>query len=398
MSDSRATIERAICCAGFAGADVIEQISCCLTLAHFREPDCRAIFAAQQRLAVDGMPIDPVMVLDDMEKRSSVGMANGIQVLTELSSCTFEAAHIDYYCERLRAFARADTAREIGVQLSGESDASKSVIDAYISRLDDITNSDDLDEIQTAAAAIESHEQQRKDPRKIKTTGIRSLDDTLRGGMRDGQLIVIGGRPGAGKSVLLTQIASHVAASGDGALIVTLEMTKEELVGRLMQRHDPDAIANLPLYFIDSTSDLGRITALIRVAVRRHKIGLIVVDYLQLAEVSGGRQSNREQEIATISRRLKILAKNMKLPIVVGSQLNRGSEKKGKPTMSDLRESGAIEQDADIVILLSKSEDGPESLIDVAKQRGGRTQEITMQLDGPRFVFNDHQEDYSWVK
>lgn len=393
MNDSRTSIEKAICCACFAGVDVIEQIASRITVAHFVQPECRAIFSAQLRLAEAELPIDPVAVLDDMEKRSGVSVSVGIMTLQEMSDYRYESAHLEYYCDRLRELAAADSVREIGVQLSGERDASKSTIESYIGRLDEITSGKDLDEIQTATMAVESHEDLKNNPRSVKGTGIRSLDDILGGGMRDGQLIVVGGRPGAGKSVLLTQIAAHVSRRGEGALVVSLEMTKEEIVGRLLHRIDAHTIRQLPLYFIDTTSDLNRITALVRVAARRFHLGLIVFDYLQLAEVTGTRSSNREQEIATISRRLKLLAKNLKLPIVVGSQLNRGSEKKGKPTLSDLRESGAIEQDADIVILLSREEDGPASLLDVAKQRGGRTQGITMRLDGPNFQFVGHQEE-----
>ena len=153
----------------------------------------------------------------------------------------------------------------------------------------------------------------------------------------------------------------------------------------------------LPLYFIDSTSDLGTICSLIRVACRRHRIGVIAVDYLQLCEVPGGKGENRERQIATVSRRLKRLAMDLQKPIVVGSQLSRESTRRGKPTLADLRESGSIEQDADIVILLSKSDDGPDTTIDIAKQRGGQTGELTMRLDGPNFRFIGSEESYDWT-
>jgi replicative DNA helicase len=112
-------------------------------------------------------------------------------------------------------------------------------------------------------------------------------------------------------------------------------------------------------------------------------------------EAKGGRNESREREIATISRRLKRMALDLQKPVIVGSQLNRESTKKGKPTLADLRESGSIEQDADIVLLLSASDDGPETLLQIAKQRGGRTGEITLKLDGPRFRFDSNEPDYS---
>jgi len=125
---------------------------------------------------------------------------------------------------------------------------------------------------------------------------------------------------------------------------------------------------------------------------------VIAIDYLQLAEVSAGRNENRERQIATISRRLKRLAMDLQKPVIVGSQLNRESTKRGKPTLADLRESGSIEQDADIVILLSKSDDGPETTIDIAKQRGGSQGEIIMRLDGPRFQFVPNGPDVAWAE
>ena len=116
---------------------------------------------------------------------------------------------------------------------------------------------------------------------------------------------------------------------------------------------------------------------------------------MQLCEVAAGKGENRERQIATVSRRLKRLAMDLQKPIIVGSQLNRESTKRGKPSLADLRESGSIEQDADIVVLLSKSDDGPDTTIDIAKQRGGQTGEFVMRLDGPRFQFvPDGPEDY----
>jgi replicative DNA helicase len=196
----------------------------------------------------------------------------------------------------------------------------------------------------------------------------------------------------------MVQIGANVAEQGSGVLIVSLEMMKEELIDRLSRTIDFDRLHQLPLYFIDSTSDLGTIQSLVRVACRRYKIGLIVIDYLQLMEVPGNKHDSRERQIATISRRLKRMALDLQKPVIVGSQLNRESTKKGKPTLADLRESGSIEQDADIVLLLSASDDGPETLLQVAKQRGGGTGEITLKLDGPRFKFNQEETATDWAE
>ena len=196
----------------------------------------------------------------------------------------------------------------------------------------------------------------------------------------------------------MTQIGVGAAQFGAGVLIVSLEMMTEELIDRLSRSIPFETLSTLPLYFIDSTSDLGTIQSLVRVACRRYRIGVIVIDYLQLMEAKGGRNESREREIATISRRLKRMALDLQKPVIVGSQLNRESTKKGKPTLADLRESGSIEQDADIVLLLSASDDGPETLLQVAKQRGGRTGEITLKLDGPKFRFEQEQTSYGYFE
>jgi replicative DNA helicase len=166
-------------------------------------------------------------------------------------------------------------------------------------------------------------------------------------------------------------------------------MTKEELVDRMSATLSLDEIRDQQILFIDSVFDFERISALIRTTSRQRKIDVVVVDYIQLCEISLGKNDGREREIATISRRLKKMAKSVRCPFVIGSQLNRESLKRGKPTLADMRESGAIEQDASVVMLLSKSEDEEETLIDIAKHRGGPIGELRMVLNGPKFCFEE---------
>jgi replicative DNA helicase len=284
---------------------------------------------------------------------------------------------------------------EVQRQAYDEDDAEELIadLDIRVSKLADLQADD---EIQTARQAVDAMLADRSNPRKIHRTGISQLDTRLRGGLRDGQVVVVGGRPGAGKSVLLVQIATGIATAGTGeaALIVTLEMLKQEICERLAKTMTGDEIAGSDLLFIDSTSDLETITALCRVACRRHRVGVIVIDYLQLCEVKVAKGENRERQIATMSRRLKRMANSLRVPVVVGSQLNRASTTKAKPSLADLRESGSIEQDADIVILLSNDDTTSDTLIQIAKQRGGATSEFTMRLNGPQFRFEGVEETY----
>jgi replicative DNA helicase len=392
--ESRSAIEKALVCAAFSGAECVDQIAARCTPLDFSRPDMRAVLIALQSLAEAGSALDPVLVLEHLDGSHGIPQGIGVELLVELASAPWEASHIEHYCDVLLRHAATDDAHQLGEQLSKEPMVDEKTIDEYITKLDQIQRGR-KDEIKTAADAVKGLQERKANPQVIHKTGIVALDDKLRGGLRDGQIAVIGGRPGAGKSVLLTQIAASIAERGEGALIVSLEMMKEEIIDRLSRTRTCEKLSSMPLYFIDSTSDLGVICSLIRVACRRYRIGVIAIDYLQLAEVAAGRNENRERQIATISRRLKRLAMDLQKPVIVGSQLNRESTKRGKPSLADLRESGSIEQDADIVILLSKSDDGPETTIDIAKQRGGSLGEVVMRLDGPRFEFiPDGPEEY----
>lgn len=393
--ESRSAIERALVCAAFSGAECVDQIAARCTSQDFSRPDMRAVWSALQSLAESGQALDPVLVLEHLDGKHGIQIGIGLELLADLASAPWESAHVEHYCDVLLKHSATDDANQLGERLSKELMVDEKTIDEYITKLDQIQRGR-KDEIKTAADALKGLEERKANPLVIHRTGIQPLDDRLRGGLRDGQIAVIGGRPGAGKSVLLTQIATNIAERGEGALVVSLEMMKEEIADRLTRTRAADQLAAMPLYFIDSTSDLGVICSLIRVACRRHKIGVIAIDYLQLAEVPTGKNENRERQIATISRRLKRLAMDLQKPVIVGSQLNRESTKRGKPSLADLRESGSIEQDADIVILLSKSDDGPETTIDIAKQRGGSLGEVVMRLDGPRFQFVPDGPDEYW--
>jgi len=274
----------------------------------------------------------------------------------------------------------------IGLQLAAEDSIDEAAIEGYVAKLNDAKTTRS-DEISTMRDALEEAECNRQNPLAVHSTGIASLDHRLSGGVRDGQVVVVGGRPGTGKSVLLTQVALASAMRGAGALIVSLEMLKAEIVGRLQKHQRVQSLSRLPMYFIDGTSDLDSIISLSRIAVKRYGIRMIVFDYLQLAECNVAKGANREQQIAMISRRLKRLALDTQVPVVVGSQLNRDSLKRGKPSLADLRESGSIEQDADIVMLLHRSEDGPDTQVIIAKNRAGMTGEVNLSLIGAEFRF-----------
>jgi replicative DNA helicase len=262
-------------------------------------------------------------------------------------------------------------------------------------------------------------------------TGLNSLDKSIGGGLEDGSVYIVAGRPGMGKTAFGWQIAQAVAADGFGAAFISLEMTREKLARRVLagdaevpmadigsgnlSHGQWQAIANarmrlskLPLAVDDQPSlDHRGVRAAVQRCVRKLKVDkgfegrlrCVVVDYLQLMAGSGN-EATREQEVASNSRGLCELAKQLNCPIVALAQLNRGVESRNdkRPQMSDLRDSGAIEQDATGIFMLYRpdyySADGPSKEGEVAevlirKQRNGAGGTVRVGFDGPHTKFYD---------
>jgi replicative DNA helicase len=251
-------------------------------------------------------------------------------------------------------------------------------------------------------------------------TGFADFDE-LTNGLHPGQMIVLAARPAVGKSTLGLDIARSAAIKhGLGTCIFSLEMGRTEITMRLLSAEarvslhhmrtgrltDDDwtrlarrmgEVSNAPLFIDDSPNmSMMEIRAKCRRLKQRHDLKLVVIDYLQLMQ-SGKRVESRQQEVSEFSRALKLLAKELEVPVVAISQLNRASEQRTdkKPQMSDLRESGSIEQDADMVVLLHREElyerESPragEADFIVAKHRNGPTATITVAFQGhySRFV------------
>ncbi len=249
-------------------------------------------------------------------------------------------------------------------------------------------------------------------------TGYDELDD-MTNGLHDGDLIIVAGRPSMGKSSLVMNMAEHIAIEHKKPVgVFSLEMSKEALALRLLcgrarisqqklragKLRDDEwprltsaggVLADAPI-FIDDTPDLGafEMLAKARRLKAQHNLGLVIVDYIQMMQMSG-RHENRQQEMSAISRSMKILAKELNVPVIACSQLSRNVESRPdkRPMLSDLRESGAIEQDADIVMFVYREEhymahieksdpkflevEGKAEII-VAKQRNGPTGNIKL--------------------
>ena len=258
------------------------------------------------------------------------------------------------------------------------------------------------------------------------TTGFSGID-RMTSGLHNSDLLILAARPAMGKSAFAINIATSVAKSGVPVAIFNLEMSKEQVVNRILaseamvdsnklrtgQLDDNDwmklastsgILSDTPIY-IDDTPGISIME--IRTKCRKLKmekdIGLVVIDYLQLITASGKKNSSREQEISEISRSLKILAKELNIPVIALSQLSRSAEKRQddkRPMLSDLRESGAIEQDADIVMFIYREDyynpETPEknvAEIIFAKHRGGSTGTVKLKWLGNYTKFLDIAPD-----
>lgn len=243
-----------------------------------------------------------------------------------------------------------------------------------------------------------SMERWAKPDRNVLPTGWRDLDSLLTGGLRPGHLCVVGARPAVGKSLLATELARQVASSGNRVLFHSLEMTTEEVVDRIASSvsrvplatltggtandRDMDALADAlavvadwPLIIDDRPAiTVTGIRGKARDVTREGPLGLLIVDYLQLVTPADPK-ANREQQVASVSRGLKLVSKDLGVPVLAVAQVNRGAADR-RPTMSDLRESGAIEADADEILLLHR-DDSQELYgqleVNVVKNRHGST-------------------------
>ncbi len=410
-----------------AVADVIET----LRGTDFYIPKHEVIFEAILTLYSHGEPTDVVAVTDELIKTGELQRAGGADYLHTLTSIVPTAANAGYYAsivsERalLRRLVEAGT-RIVQLGYSGQGEAVDLVNNAQ-AEIYGVTGADTAEDyvpltIAVDAAVDEIEAARGRDGQMTGIpTGFQGLDQ-LTNGLHPGQLIIIAARPAMGKSTLALDFARASAIKGNMPTIVfSLEMGRSEIAMRLMSaegavplqsmrkgtldNRDWTTIASTrgrindaPLYIDDSPNmTLVEIRAKCRRLKQRVGLKMVVIDYLQLM-TSGKRVESRQQEVSEFSRALKLLAKELGVPVIALSQLNRGPEQRAdkKPALSDLRESGSIEQDADMVVLLHREaayeKDSPragEADLIVAKHRNGPTDTITVAFQGHFSRFTD---------
>jgi replicative DNA helicase len=410
-------------------ADVVETIRG----ADFYRPAHEQIYNAITDLYGRGEPADAVTVADELSKRGELLRLGGAPYLHTLLASVPIAANAGWYAEIVREKAvlrrLVDASVRIGqMSYAGEGDVDD-IVDRAQAEVYSVTDRraaedfkplselmqptlDEMEAIESRGAGLSGV-----------PTGFADLDD-LTNGLHPGQLVIVAARPGIGKSTLALDL-SRAASIKNGltSVIFSLEMSQLEITMRLLSAEagvplshirggrmsDQDwnrvsakmgQVSEAPMFIDDSPNlTMMEIRAKARRLKQRHDLRMIVIDYIQLM-TSGKRVESRQVEVSEFSRQLKLLAKELDVPVVALSQLNRGPEQRNdkRPMLADLRESGSLEQDADLVILLNRpdlydkdSERAGEADFDVAKHRNGPTKVITVAFQGHYSRFVDMQ-------
>jgi len=407
-------------------ADVLEI----LNQDSFYKESHRQIFEAILALYNESKAIDLITLTDQLSKSNSLEQIGGAAYITELANIVPTSANVLHHAKivREKAILRSLISTATGIVSEGyESDQD---VDALLDKAEKLIFDISGPKIKSGFVpvkelikhSIETIEKlyQRKAQVTGIPTGFQDLD-VITAGLQPADLIIVAGRPSMGKSALMCGFAEHAAVVEKiPTAIFSLEMSKEQLVQRLLcsharvdmqavrtgflsQEHWGDLvnaagkISHSPLFIDDTPSaNVLELRAKARRLKAQHNIGLILLDYLQLMQSPNSRSESRQQEISEISRSLKALARELNLPLVCVSQLSRATEQREgyKPRLSDLRDSGAIEQDADVVMLLFREEyynpteqnKGIAEVI-IAKQRNGPvgTKKLTFLKEFSRF-------------
>ncbi len=407
-------------------ADISEHVS----VKDFYDKRHATIFAAMMRLYEHHKPVDLLTLTDELKKKKELETIGGMAYLTELTNYVPTAAHATAYAEivaskavRRRLIKASGDISELGYDEETNVQELLEKAEAELFSVSDQSLKQDLVSLETILTdSFDRMEELHRNKGALRgiRTGWRDLDN-MTAGLQRSDLIILAARPAMGKTTLVTNLAYNVATvAKQPVLFFSLEMSKEQLVDRMLadasgvdawnirtgNLSDEDfsklseamgEMAEAPIY-IDDTPGLSvlEMRTKARRAAHEQPLGLIIVDYLQLMQASGRSDGNRVQEVSEISRGLKLIAREMNVPVIALSQLSRSVENRSPqiPQLADLRESGSIEQDADIVMFIYREayynpETERENITDliIAKHRNGPTGRVELYFHPERLRF-----------
>jgi replicative DNA helicase len=421
-------------------AQAWDQVGDLVIAEDFYRPDHQLIYGALAELVSHGKPADVVTAAGQLERSGQLEAAGGLAYLGTLARDTPTAANVRAYAQivRERSLLRRliSAGRSIAASaFATDGRSARDLVDEaeqQVFRIAEQSSGRRDGAVKVSALLpqlIDKIDAWHTDPTSMRglPTGFTDFDRKT-GGLRPGDLVIVAGRPSMGKTTLAMNIAEYAAvnpATRSSVAIFSMEMPAEQLLTRMLS-----SIGGVPLngirsgqisdedwvrvtsatsqlaearIFIDESPSLTptELRARARRVAREHGLDLVVVDYLQLMQVPGTKE-NRATEIAEISRGLKALAKELQVPVIALSQLNRGVEQRTekKPVMSDLRESGAIEQDADMILLIYRDEVYDKNTpkrgiaeIDLAKHRNGEIGMFMLTFQGQYSRFANYAAD-----
>ncbi|MES2404545.1 MAG: replicative DNA helicase [Pseudomonadota bacterium] len=412
-----------------------DQVADRITEEDFYRREHRLIFRAIGELAMASKPCDAVTLGEWFERHGETANIGGVAYLAELANNTPSAANIAAYADIVRDKAVLRKLIEAGTQIVGdgfnpEGRNTPEILEAAEQRVFKIAEAGArgrkqvIPVRQSVKEAVELLAQRYANRGQLNglTTGFKDLDD-LTSGLQRQDLVIVAGRPSMGKTAFALNIAEAVAMRArQPVLVFSMEMSASQLafrlissMGRINQKDlrsgelaeeewprvsQAASLLSESKIFIDDTPALspGELRSRARRMMREHGLGLVVIDYLQLMQVPGNKE-NRATEISEISRNLKAMAKELDVPVIALSQLNRALEQRNdkRPVMSDLRESGAIEQDADLILFIYRDEvynkesnhKGIAEII-IGKQRNGPIDTIKLTFLGQYTKFENY--------
>jgi replicative DNA helicase len=426
------------------------------TVVEILKPECfyveahQKIYKAMQGLAIKSLPIDLLTVVEELKFREELDFVGGPYAVTKLTNAVVSSANIEAHARIvLQKFIQRELIRISGEIIGEAYEDSTDVfdmLDLAESKLFEITNNhlrknfDDIETVLVKTINRIEEMRNRQDEMTGVPTGFPSLDK-LTYGWQPTDLIILAARPSVGKTAFALNLARTAALHPTKPTAVgffSLEMSSSQLVQRILsaeseiwlekiargklEEHEMkqlykkgiDRLSKAPIFIDDSAAlNIFELRAKCRRLKNKHNIGIIIIDYLQLMSGSADRNSNREQEISKISRDLKGLAKELQVPIIALSQLSREVEKRKEgnkiPQLSDLRESGAIEQDADMVMFLYRPDyydvttnemgesNKGETYVKIAKHRNGSLDTIKLkaELHIQRFIEEEGGGDFN---
>jgi len=407
-------------------ADISEHV----TVKDFYEKRHSIIYGGMMRLYEKHKPVDLLTLTDELKRKNEIDIVGGSAYLTELTNYVPTSAHAEAYAElvaqkavRRRLIKASSEISELGYNEDTTTQELLEKAEAELFSVSDQSLKQDLVSIESILTeSFDRMEELHRNKGALRgvRTGYQDLDN-MTAGLQRSDLIILAARPAMGKTTLVTNLAYNIATiAKQSVLFFSLEMSKEQLVDRMLadasgvdawnirtgNLSDDDfgklseamgELAEAPI-FIDDTPGLSVLEMRTKARRANHEqpLGLIIIDYLQLMQGSGRDNGNRVQEVSEISRGLKLIARELNVPVIALSQLSRSVESRSPqiPQLADLRESGSIEQDADIVMFIYREayynpETERENITDliIAKHRNGPTGKIELYFHPERLRF-----------